>query len=165
MAATQVKVVKAGEGKQGWLGGLGVRFMVPGADTEGGFALVEHPLKPRALAAPLHRHAREDEYSYVLRGRVGALLGGRVAFGEPGDLIYKPRGEWHTFWNAGDEEASLLEIISPAGFEKYFEELTTLFPNGKPDPAKIAPIAQRYSLEIDPSTIGAVCAEHGLNFG
>ena len=139
--------------------------MIPGADSEGGFALVEHPLKARALAAPLHRHSREDEYSYVLRGRVGALLGGKIVFGEPGDLIYKPRSDWHTFWNAGDEEASLLEIISPAGFEKYFEELITLFPTGKQDPARIGPIAHRYGLEIDPSTRGALCAEHGLSFG
>ncbi len=164
MEPTEVRIVKAGGGKQGWLGGLGIRFMVPGADSEGGFALVEHPLKPRALGAPMHRHSREDEYSYVLRGRVGACLGGSVVYGEPGDLIYKPRGEWHTFWNAGDEDASLLEIISPGGFEKYFEELITLFPTGKPNPARIAPIAERYGLEIDPSTIPALCAEHGLTF-
>jgi mannose-6-phosphate isomerase-like protein (cupin superfamily) len=139
--------------------------MVPGGDSDGGFALVEHPLRPRALAAPLHRHSREDEYSYILKGRVGALLGDDVVYGGPGDLIYKPRGQWHTFWNAGDEDASLLEIISPAGFEKYFEELLDLFPDGKPDPARIAPIAQRYGLEIDGSQIATICAEHGLSFG
>ena len=165
MEAAKVTVVRAGEGKHGWLGGLGVTFKVPGADSNGGFALVEHPLKPRALAAPLHRHSREDEYSFVLRGRIGALLGGRVVYGQPGDLIYKPRSEWHTFWNAGDDDASLLEIISPAGFERYFEELITLFPAGRPEPAKIGPIAARYGLELDPSTIGALCAEHGLTFG
>ena len=82
----------AGRESLGWLGGLGVRFMVPGADSGGGFSLVEHPLKPRALAAPLHRHSREDEYSYVLSGRVGALLGDKVVYGVPGDLIHKPRG-------------------------------------------------------------------------
>jgi quercetin dioxygenase-like cupin family protein len=54
------------------------------------------------LAAPLHRQTREDEYSYVLEGRVGALLGEQEGFGEVGDLIFKPRGQWHTFWNAGD---------------------------------------------------------------
>jgi quercetin dioxygenase-like cupin family protein len=79
--------------------------MIPGSDSQGGFSLVEHPLKARALAAPLHRHSREDEYTFVLRGRVGALLGDRVVHGQPGDLIYKPRGQWHTFWNAGDDEA------------------------------------------------------------
>jgi mannose-6-phosphate isomerase-like protein (cupin superfamily) len=165
MEPTKVRILAKGEGTQGWLGGLGVRFMIPGADTAGGFSLVEHPLKPRALAAPLHRHSREDEYSFVLRGRVGALLGDSVVFGGPGDLIYKPRGQWHTFWNAGDDDASLLEIISPAGFEKYFEELVQLFPGGRPEPAKIGPIAQRYGLEIDPSTIAGLCAEHGLTFG
>ena len=165
MEATEVKILSSGQGKQGWLGGLGIRFMIPGADSAGGFSLVEHPLKPRALAAPLHRHSREDEYSYILRGRVGALLGEEVVFGGPGDLIYKPRGKWHTFWNAGDDDASLLEIISPAGFEKYFEELIQLFPNGKPQPEKIGPIAARYGLEVDPSSIPGLCAAHGLTFG
>ncbi len=165
MDTIDVTVVRAGEGRQGRLAGLGIRFMIPGTDSGGGFSLVEHPLKPRALAAPLHRHSREDEYSYVLRGRIGALLGGRLVHGEPGDLIYKPRGEWHTFWNAGDTDASLLEIISPAGFERYFDELLTLFRNGEPDPSRIGPIADRYGLELDPSSIPALCREHGLTFG
>jgi len=165
MTTTGVKTLAAGHGRTGWLGGLGVRFMIPGADSDGGFSLVEHPLKPRALAAPLHRHSREDEYSYVLRGRVGALLGDEVVFGGPGDLIYKPRGQWHSFWNAGDDDASLLEIISPAGFEKYFEELIELFADGRPQPEKIGPIAARHGLELDPSSISTLCARHGLTFG
>ena len=159
------RVVGPDDGELGWLASIAVRFMVSSEDSGGGFSLVEHPMPPKALAAPLHRHSREDEYSYVLRGRVGAMLGGKVVFGGPGDLIYKPRNEWHTFWNAGDEAASLLEIISPAGFEKYFEELVSLFQTGKPEPAKIGPIARRYGLEIDPSTIAAICAEHSLSFG
>src|SRR5260370_35478358 len=74
----------------------------------------------RALAAPMHRHSREDEYTYVLEGSVGALLGDSVVIGNPGDLIFKPRTQWHTFWNAGDEPARVLEIISPPGCENYF---------------------------------------------
>jgi len=80
-------------------------------------------MSARALAAPLHKHAREDEYSYVLEGSVGALLGDSVIISKTGDLIVKPRNQWHTFWNAGDAPARILEIISPAGFEKFFEEL------------------------------------------
>jgi hypothetical protein len=75
---TRAKVLAAKEGRQGRLGGLGIRFMIPGADSDGGFSLVEHPLEPRTLAAPLHRHSREDEYSFVLSGRIGALLGDEV---------------------------------------------------------------------------------------
>ena len=165
MAATQTKVIGAGQGRLDWLGGLGVRFMIPGTDSAGGFSLVEHPLAPRALAAPLHRHSREDEYSFILSGKVGALLGDEVVYGGEGDLIYKPRGQWHTFWNAGDQPARLLEIISPAGFETYFEELIGLFKDGKPKPELIAPIAQRYGLEIDGSTIPSLCARFGVVFG
>jgi quercetin dioxygenase-like cupin family protein len=165
MAVLNAKVLPAGAGRQGRLGGLGIRFMIPGADSNGAFALVEHPLEPRALAAPLHRHSREDEYSFVLTGKVGALLGDQVVYGGPGDLIHKPRGQWHTFWNAGDEPASLLEIISPAGFERYFEELVDLVAGGKPDPAQIAPIAARYGLELDGSSIPGLCARFNLTFG
>jgi len=152
-------------GDVNWIGGFGIRFLMAGSGSEGRFSLVEHPLKPRALAAPLHRHEREDEYSFVLRGRVGAKLGDQVVYGGPGDLILKPRGQWHTFWNAGDEEASLLEIISPAGFEDYFRGLVELLGTGGPDPSRIAPLAARFGLDLDPSTIPALCEEFGLRFG
>jgi quercetin dioxygenase-like cupin family protein len=100
--------------------------MIDGQEAGGGFSLVEHPMSARALAAPLHRHTREDEYSYVIDGRIGALLGEDVVTGAPGDLIFKPRNQWHTFWNAGDEPARILEIISPAGFEQFFAALVDL---------------------------------------
>ena len=111
------------DAKEGFLGGIGVRFMIDGSEAGERFSLVEHPMAPRALAAPLHRHTREDEYSFVLEGRMGALLGDDVVEAGPGDLVYKPRNQWHTFWNAGDEPCRILEIISPAGFEHFFEEL------------------------------------------
>src|SRR6202048_1920668 len=123
METTTAKVVGPADGKAGFLGSIGVRFMIDGHEAGQRFSLVEHPMSPRALAAPLHRHTREDEYSYVVQGRVGALLGDEVLIGGPGDLIFKPRNQWHTFWNAGDEPARLLEIISPAGFERFFREL------------------------------------------
>jgi uncharacterized RmlC-like cupin family protein len=120
-------------------------------------------MPPRALGAPLHRHAREDEYSYVLEGRVGALLGDEVVYGEPGDLIFKPRGQWHTFWNAGDEPARIFEIISPAGFEGYFERLVALFAvGGPPDPAALEPVAADHGLEVDLSSIPRLMQEYGL---
>jgi quercetin dioxygenase-like cupin family protein len=103
-----VKVIGPGDGKLGFLGTIGVRFMIWGAESGEQFSLVEHPKSARALAAPLHRHAREDEYSYVLRGRLGAILGDDVVFAKPGDLVFKPRNQWHTFWNASDEPASIL---------------------------------------------------------
>ena len=147
------------------LGGLGIRFMVEGEETGGQFALVEHPLEPRALGAPMHRHTNEDEYSYVLAGRMGAKLGDEVVFAEPGDFVFKPRGQWHTFWNAGDQPARLLELISPPGFENYFREMGELVAGGPPDPEKRAAIAAKYQLEVDPDSVPGLVEEHGLRFG
>src|SRR3954454_14705630 len=123
MAVTEeARVLGPAEGHAGFLGSIGVRFIVDGPTTAEHFSLVEHPLGPRALAAPLHRHNHEDEYSYVLEGRMGALLGDDVVEAGPGDLVFKPRNQWHTFWNAGDEPSRILEIISPAGFERFFAQ-------------------------------------------
>jgi quercetin dioxygenase-like cupin family protein len=150
----------AGESVQ--IGPMGVRFMI-GDQAEGGFSLVEHPIAPRGLAAPLHVHEREDEYSYVLEGEVGVQVGDEVVVGKPGDLILKPRGIWHAFWNAGDTPARLLEIISPAGFERYFAELAPLFEaDGGPDFEAIARLQARYGITMDPTSIQRLSAEHGL---
>jgi mannose-6-phosphate isomerase-like protein (cupin superfamily) len=157
-----VTIVGPQAGKAGHLGGIGVRFMAWAAETGGGFSLVEHPMAPRALAAPLHRHTHEDEYSYVLEGRMGADLGGEVVYAGPGDLVFKPRGQWHTFWNAGDEPCRILEIISPGGFERYFEELVDL--RARPTPEAVGEIAARYGLEFDMASVPALCERHGLRF-
>ena len=164
MEATTAKVVGPQDGKAGFLGSIGVRFMIDGDETGRGFSLVEHPMGPRALAAPLHRHTREDEYSYVLEGRVGALLGDDVVIGKPGDLIFKPRGQWHTFWNAGDEPARLLEIISPAGFERFFAELVELGGAAVAPPVELAELCGRYELELDPESVPGLLERFGLVF-
>jgi quercetin dioxygenase-like cupin family protein len=135
------------------ISGIGVRFMIDGAESDERFSLVEHPMPPRSLAAPLHRHLHEDEYTYVLHGQVGCLLGDDVAVAGPGDLVWKPRNQWHTFWNAGDEPARILEIISPAGFERFFDELLGLGGAFTADPADMAALCDRYGLEMQPDTV------------
>jgi mannose-6-phosphate isomerase-like protein (cupin superfamily) len=165
MAATTAKVLGPTDGKSGFLGSIGVRFMIDGDEAAERFSLVEHPMPPRALAAPLHRHNREDEYSFVLEGRVGALLGDDVVEGGPGDLIFKPRGQWHTFWNAGDEPARLLEIISPAGFERFFDELVDMGGVASASPEKLSELCQRYALDMDPESVPGLLEHFGLVMG
>src|SRR5438309_5575780 len=165
MEAMTTKVVGPRDGKAGFLGSIGVRFMIDGEEAGRRFSLVEHPMSARALAAPLHRHTREDEYSYVLQGSVGALLGDAVAIGKPGDLIFKPRDQWHTFWNAGDEPARILEIICPAGFEHFFEELSSRPGSGPPDPGELGNLGARYGLELDFGSVPGLMERFGVVFG
>jgi mannose-6-phosphate isomerase-like protein (cupin superfamily) len=156
------------DGKRVDLHSLGVRFMAWGEESGGGFALVEHPIPPRTLCAPLHRHSREDEYSFVLEGRMGARLGDEVVYAEAGDFVFKPRNQWHTFWNAGDEPCRILEIISPGGFEHFFDALgEQMAAAGAGDPAASAggsDLPARFGIEFDYDSVPRLCEEHGLVF-
>lgn len=158
-------VIGPSDGKAGFLGSIGVRFMIDGEDAGGDFSLVEHPLSPRALAAPLHRHTREDEYSFVLEGRMGGLLGEEVVEAGPGDLVFKPREEWHTFWNAGEVPCRILEIIAPAGFEHFFEELVDMGGVLEADPEQVAALSDRYGLEMRPETVPELLERFDLRLG
>jgi mannose-6-phosphate isomerase-like protein (cupin superfamily) len=150
------------DGKLVDLGSIGARFMAWTEETGGGFSLVEHPMPPRHLAVGLHKHSREDEYSYVVEGRMGAILGDDVVYAEARDFVFKPREQWHTFWNAGDEPCRILEIISPGGFEHYFDELGELVAAQEPDLAAIEELNARYGLEMRPETVPELCREYGL---
>ena len=160
-----VKLVGPDDGREGFLGSIGVRFLIDGLEAGERFSLVEHPLSPRALAAPLHRHTHEDEYSFVLEGRLGALLGDHVVEAGPGDLVFKPRDEWHTFWNAGDEPCRILEIISPAGFERFFQELSDLGGAMAADPDVLGELSRRYGLELRPETVPELLERFDLVLG
>jgi mannose-6-phosphate isomerase-like protein (cupin superfamily) len=142
---------------------LGVRFLVDGASTGGRFGMVEHWLPPRGLGAPLHTHANEDEYSFVVAGTLGAQLGDEIVEARPGELVRKPRGQAHTFWNAGDDEVRFLEVISPGGFESYFREIAPLLE--AEDHVGVMAVAARYELDIDFETIPELAARHGLAVG
>lgn len=144
------------------LGSLGVRFLARAGDTQGKLSVVEHPIPARTLAAPLHRHSREDEYSYVLEGTMGAQLGSEVVSAEVGSLVFKPRGQWHTFWNAGDGPCRVLEIIAPGGFEEMFAEIASDTEAMSGESA--AALDARYGLEVDYESIERLCQEHGLLF-
>jgi mannose-6-phosphate isomerase-like protein (cupin superfamily) len=165
IAVAGVKLVGPDNGREGFLGSIGVRFMIDGVDAAERFSLVEHPMSPRALAAPVHRHTREDEYSFVLEGRMGALLGDEVVEAGPGDLVYKPRNQWHTFWNAGDEPCRILEIISPAGFERFFQELSDMGGVTQVSPEELARLNERYGLEMQPDTVPGLLERFGLQLG
>jgi quercetin dioxygenase-like cupin family protein len=147
-------------------GPLGALLLLPATETADRFTVVEHPLAPRALGAPVHTHRHEDEYSIVLEGMVGVEIAGQAFTVGPGSVVVKPRGIPHAFWNAADRSARLLEIISPAGFESYFAELGSILDtDGPPDLAALVALAARYGLDLDPSSIPRLAAEHRLNLG
>lgn len=136
------------------------RFMIEGSDTGGRFALVEHTIAPGALAAPMHKHSGEDEFTFVLEGTFAAILGDREVIAQPGDLVFKPRGEWHTFWNPGETSTRVLELISPAGLEQFFRLIGA--PQDQHDLHQIEALAATIACDVDEASTAALIARHGL---
>jgi quercetin dioxygenase-like cupin family protein len=166
MADTQappLTVVRPGEGRAGELGSVGVVFKLWGQDTGGALSVVEHPFAVGALVPP-HLHTREDEYSIVTEGEIGFRSGDREVVLGAGGYITKPRGELHAMWNAGKTPARMIEIISPAGFERYFVELAEAIASagGQRDAETVGRVAARYGLEFDFGSVAELVERHGL---
>ena len=140
-----------------------VRYILTPRNSNGHYSIVEHPVAPGFVGAPYHTHSREDQYSYVLFGRVRFLLGEEVVDVPTGGFIFKPRGIPHAFWNPGPEPASVLEMVAPGGFEQYFFELGELFESGRvTDPAVFGALTAKYGLDIDVTSFRWLAERFGL---
>ena len=144
------------------VGGMGVFFKIFGEETGQALAVVEHPVGPRVLIPP-HTHTETDEYSYVLEGEIGARIGDRILSARAGTYVLKPRNIKHTFWNATDKPARIIEILSPARFEKFFEEMGDLMKNPPPDMEKqLGATAARYDTVMSLDWVPELTAKYGL---
>jgi quercetin dioxygenase-like cupin family protein len=142
--------------------GLTASTRLTSAET-GSISIVEHVFSPGALVPP-HTHTLEDEISYVVMGDIGFRSNGKEVTLAAGGYIVKPRGELHSMWNAGSSPARMIEIISPAGFEKYFVELAEAVAaaGGVPDPSTMGAIAGRFGLSFDLGEVPDLVARYGL---
>lgn len=93
-------------------------------DTNGVMAVLEETLPPHALIPP-HVH-ENDVWVYVLSGQLGVLVGEEIEVAEAGSWALKPRLVLHAMWNAGSEPARIIEVLTPGGTERWFEEVTQL---------------------------------------
>jgi hypothetical protein len=123
---------------------------------------VEHPFPVGALVPP-HLHTREDEYSIVTEGEIGFRSGDREAVLAAGGYITKPRGEMHAMWNASDVPARMIEIISPAGFERFFRDVADLSAGGETDIDAFIALGDEYGLQVvEPDWQADVIQRYGL---
>jgi quercetin dioxygenase-like cupin family protein len=157
-----ITVVQPGQGRTGDLGSIGVAFKLWGKETGGALSIVEHPFPVGALVPP-HIHTREDEFSIVTEGEIGFRSGDDEVVLGAGGYIMKPRNELHAMWNAGKTPARMVEVISPAGFENLFREVSELVAEGPPDPAKVGELAEVYGLQFAPAPwLPGIIARYGL---
>ncbi len=143
---------------------LGTTYKVLSNSVNGSAAIVEHTVEPKSIGAPMHKHTHEDEISYVLEGELSVIQGGNVQIARPGEYIVKPRGIFHTFWNAGNERIRFIEVISPGNFEYYFAELAPFLESGKPAQMdKVRETGAKYGLIVDPTGAEEIIKKYGLS--
>jgi quercetin dioxygenase-like cupin family protein len=144
--APAAKLVEPGQGKTVMLFAVRFDYKVTSADSGGALAALEVTIPPGTLVKP-HNHSREDEFTVVLTGTVGARVGDRVVEAAAGASMVKPRGLPHAMWNVGPEPARVLEVLAPGGLDDYFEELAPALAAKLP-PAEYDALAERYGLTI-----------------
>ena len=110
-------------------------------------AAVIEEIVPQGVAAPLHRHGREDEISYVIEGTFRIWRGDEVLDIGPGGIALLPRHQVHTFKNIGTGPGRLLTVIQPAGLERFFEVVAARR-LGDADMNEVATMAAEFGLEI-----------------
>ena len=143
---------------------LGTTYKVLSESVSGTAAIVEHTLEARSLGAPMHKHTRENEISYVLEGELSVIQDGEVQTAGPGSYIVKPKDIFHTFWNSTDQRIRFIEIITPGTFENYFAEMAPfLLPGQPPQMDKIRETAAKYGLIVDPYAADEIVRKYNLN--
>jgi quercetin dioxygenase-like cupin family protein len=140
-------VVPPGAGKALSVLGDVVTSLVVGADTGGAYAVQQQATRPGG-GPPLHRHSREDEGFFVLEGEYDFRVGEQTFRAGPGTFVFGPRGIPHTFQCVGTSPGKIQVIISPPGFEAFFEELDVLARQGPPDRGQVVALAGKYGVDF-----------------
>jgi quercetin dioxygenase-like cupin family protein len=135
-------VVNHGDGEP-LPGAAEIVIKVRSEDTGGVMAVIEQTVLPHTLIPP-HIHSN-DVWVYVLSGEVGVLVGEKMDTASAGGWALKPRSVMHAMWNAGSEPARIIEVLTPAGSERWFEEVTHL-------------------AEGDSEGFSDACERHGIQF-
>jgi quercetin dioxygenase-like cupin family protein len=160
-AAVGVSHVPAGDGRSRWVIGDTYTFKATTESTGGAFALLEASIPPGS-GPPPHVHRAEDEAFYLLAGTLQIAAGADTFLARAGDFMLVPRGTLHAFTNPGVEAARALILLTPAGFERFFDEIGTPARPGEQAPPLIADdleriieIAPRYGASIQVPTHAA----------
>ena len=133
----------AGATIEGPVGGA-LTFKARGEQTNGTFTALENVIPPRQ-GPPLHTHANEDEAWYVLEGELRFKIGGELRAAPAGSFVFVPRATPHCFQNVGDNPARILVIFTPAGMERFYDEVATL---SAPDPDAFAKIGDPLGMKV-----------------
>ena len=129
--------------------GIPMVIRIHGRDTGGIVSAVESHDVPGG-GPPPHIHRREDETFQVLEGEYEWTVGDEKFTAQKGATIFAPRGIPHTYRYLGKTPGRLMCVITPSGFEGFFEEVGTMSPQQQQDIPQVMELARKYGLEFLP---------------
>lgn len=121
-----VSAAEVGEALDTPIGAL-ITFRARGEQTGGALTAFESAAAP-GEGPPFHRHLREDEAIYMLRGTLRVRLKEDVHEAPAGSFVFMPCGVPHAWQNVGEDPALLLVLFTPAapGLERFFDRAAEL---------------------------------------
>ena len=105
-----------------------------------------HATFPEESFVPPHVHPHQDEYIYVLEGRIDLILDGKTTSASVGDLVRMPRGIPHAFFNNSGAPVQALFWAAPAG--KLVELYRRI--HNMSNPAEVVKVAREYDVVFMP---------------
>lgn len=131
-----------------------------GEETGGALSIIEEVLEPGILIPP-HTH-ENDVWLYAFEGETGVRVGDETVIATPGSYVLKPRGIPHTIFNPGAEPSRIMEILTPAGSERFFLEVGELVASGSLDEERLAEVAGRYGIRYFEDWTAELTSTYGL---
>lgn len=141
--------VPQGRGQSVNILGIPMLIRIHGRDTNGIVSAVESHDVPGG-GPPPHIHNREDETFQILAGDYEFTIGDKSILAKPGTTLFAPRGIAHTYRYLGQTPGKLMCIITPSGFEGFFEEIGALTPQEQQNIPRVLEIAKKFGLEFLP---------------
>ena len=129
--------------------GIPMVIRIHGRDTDGIVSAVESHDVPGG-GPPSHIHHREDETFQVLEGEYEWTVGEKTFIAQKGSTIFAPRRIPHTYRYLGKTPGRLMCVITPSGFEGFFEEIGALSPEQQQDIPRVIELGKTYGLEFPP---------------
>src|ERR1700736_5672764 len=125
-------LVRANEGRTLHAFGHAVVVLLDGKQTGEKFTAFLN-ISPPGCGPGLHYHERQDEWFYIVEGRVSFFLNDTWTDMLPGDCVYSPRGSVHGFKNNTDQPIRVFINFTPAGIEGFFAEAAEEWAQPEPD--------------------------------
>ena len=110
-----------------------------------------HATFPIETFVPPHVHPHQDEYIFVLSGRIDLILDGRQQSAGAGDLVRMPRGIPHAFYNNSGAPATALFWATPSGrLVELYQRIHNMS-----NPAEVVQTAREYGVVFLPPVSAA----------